>query len=146
MIFNNEMRKSQRNQYAINLILIDVDNFKYVNDTFGHPSGDDFLIYVANSLRQSVRRANDIIFRLGGDEFALILSHMPPPDVINFCDTLQDRFSNNNQYKNVTLSMGIISVSSFRSLDMQTVITAADKTLYQAKKDGKNKIIAQVIN
>lgn len=146
MIFHNELKKAQRNQYAINLVLIDIDNFKYINDTFGHPSGDDFLIYVAHSLKKSAKRANDIIFRLGGDEFALILLNMLPTDVVLFCDALQNRFGNNNQYKNVTLSMGIISIASFQSLDLQTVITTADRTLYQAKKDGKNKIIAKVIN
>jgi diguanylate cyclase (GGDEF)-like protein len=146
MIFYNELKKARRNQYAINLVLIDIDNFKYVNDTFGHPSGDDFLIYVANSLKKSLRRADDIIFRLGGDEFALVLSHMLADDVVLFCDTLQNRFSDSNQYKNVTLSMGIISISSFNRLDIESVITAADRTLYQAKKDGKNKIVAKVIN
>ncbi|KTD15126.1 components of sensory transduction system [Legionella gratiana] len=146
MIFHNEFKKAQRNQYAINLVLIDIDNFKYINDTFGHPSGDDFLIYVANSLKISAKRANDIVFRLGGDEFALILSNMRPTEVLLFCDALQQRFSNNNQYTNVTMSMGIISIASFHSLDLQTVISAADQTLYQAKKDGKNKIIAKVIN
>ncbi|KTD63050.1 components of sensory transduction system [Legionella santicrucis] len=146
MIFYNELKKAQRNQYAINLVLIDIDNFKYINDTFGHPSGDDFLVYVASSLKKSAKRANDIIFRLGGDEFALILSNMLLTDVMYFCGALQNRFDNNNQHKNVTLSMGVICISSFQSLDLQTVITAADRTLYQAKKDGKNKIIAKVIN
>lgn len=146
MIFDNELKKAQRNQYSMNLVFIDVDNFKYINDTFGHPCGDDFLIYVANSLKRSAKRANDIIFRLGGDEFALVISNMLPTEVMLFCNALQSRFSNDNHYKNVTLSMGIISISSFQSLDLQTVITAADRTLYQAKKNGKNKVIATVID
>lgn len=146
MIFYNELKKAQHNRYAINLVLIDIDNFKYINDTFGHPSGDDFLVYVASSLKESAKRANDIIFRLGGDEFALILSNMLLSDVMLFCGALQNRFENNNQHKNVTLSMGVICISSFQSLDLQAVITTADRTLYQAKKNGKNKIIAKVIN
>lgn len=145
-LFYNELRKAQRHNYPIHLILIDIDNFKYINDTYGHPAGDDFLIYVANSLRNASKRADDMLFRLGGDEFALILSHMAPPDVLHFCNSLQERFSQNNGYKNVTLSIGIISIVSFKSMDKETVITAADRTLYQAKKDGKNRIIAEVIS
>lgn len=145
MIFSNELSRAKRGKYPISLVFIDIDNFKYVNDTFGHPSGDDFLVYVAGSLKQALKRANDTVFRLGGDEFAAILSNMPSEDVMSFCAIIQDKFNANNQHKNVTLSMGIISISSRSALDQQTIITAADKTLYQAKKAGKNQIKSRLI-
>ncbi|HHT0605547.1 TPA: GGDEF domain-containing protein [Legionella anisa] len=142
----NELKTAQHHHYPIHLVLIDIDNFKFINDTYGHPSGDDFLIYVANTLKNATKCASDMIFRLGGDEFALIVSHSVPHDVLYFCNALQDRFSQSNRHKQVTLSIGIISVVSFKSLDKEAVIHAADRTLYQAKKDGKNKIIAEVIS
>ena len=144
MIFSNELSRAKRGQYPISLIFIDIDNFKFINDTYGHPAGDDFLIYVGNTLKKSILRANDTVFRLGGDEFAAILSNMVSDEVFAFCSVIQDAFNKNNIYQNVTLSMGIISISSLNSLDHQSIITAADKTLYQAKKEGKNKIISRI--
>lgn len=144
MIFSNELSRAKRGQYPISLIFIDIDNFKFINDTYGHPAGDDFLIYVGNTLKKSILRASDTVFRLGGDEFAAILSNMVSDEVFAFCSVIQDAFNKNNTYDNVTLSMGIISISSLNSLDHQSIITAADKTLYQAKKEGKNKIISRI--
>jgi len=146
MIFKNELKKAKIDKYAINLVLIDIDNFKFINDSFGHPAGDDFLIYVANTLKKSINCESYTIFRLGGDEFAAILTHMQPKAVLLLCSDIQKKFNQHNPYKNVTLSMGMISISSFEVMDLQHIITAADNTLYQAKKDGKNRIISKIID
>lgn len=146
MIFSNELGRAKRDKYPISLVFIDIDNFKYINDTFGHPTGDEFLIYVANSLKESLKRANDMLFRLGGDEFAAILANMPVDDVVNFCALIQDLFNKKNRYKNVTLSMGIICISSIKTVDQQSIVTAADKILYQAKQAGKNQIRTHLFN
>ncbi|APF04711.1 TPA: GGDEF domain-containing protein [Legionella pneumophila] len=140
MVFSNELSRAKRNKYPISLIFIDIDNFKYINDTFGHSVGDSFLIHVANILKQTLRRSGDSMFRIGGDEYAAILINMPPNEVTAFCITIQKRFNQKNQYKNVSLSMGVISIDSLHMIDQQSAITAADKTLYQAKKAGKNQI------
>lgn len=145
MIFNNELKRAKRDEYSVNLVLIDIDNFKYINDSFGHPLGDEFLIYVGDLLTQSLRRPNDTVFRLGGDEFAAVLVNMSAVDVVTFCTVIQQLFNKNNQYANVTLSMGIICISSMNAMNTQAIITAADRILYQAKKSGKNKIISKVI-
>lgn len=143
MIFNKELGRAKRNNHRISLVFIDIDNFKYINDTFGHPCGDDFLIYVANTLKSSIQRSSDTVFRLGGDEFAAILANINPNDVVRYSSFIQELFNRSNQYKNVTLSMGIISISALNSSDHQSIITAADRTLYQAKKAGKNIIISK---
>ncbi|WP_230309468.1 diguanylate cyclase domain-containing protein, partial [Legionella pneumophila] len=73
-------------------------------------------------------------------EYAAILINMPPNEVTTVCVSMQELFNKKNQYKNVSLSMGVISIDSMRVVDQQSAITAADKTLYQAKKAGKNQI------
>lgn len=145
LVFDIELKRAQREKYAINLVLIDIDNFKYINDTYGHPSGDKFLIYIANTLKNSMNRPNDSIFRLGGDEFALILGHMSPDRVLPFCSKVQERFNINNEYRNVTMSMGAVGVNVCSMMDVQAIVTIADQTLYQAKKDGKNLIVSKII-
>ncbi|HAZ7572087.1 GGDEF domain-containing protein [Legionella sp. PATHC032] len=140
VVFSNELSRAKRNKYPISLVFIDIDNFKYINDTFGHSVGDSFLIHVANILKQTLRRASDSMFRIGGDEYAAILINMPPNEVTAFCVAIQEHFNKKNQYKNVSLSMGIISIGSMHVIDQQSVIAAVDKTLYQAKKAGKNQI------
>jgi diguanylate cyclase (GGDEF)-like protein len=142
MIFSKELSRAKRGHYPINLVFMDIDNFKYINDSFGHPAGDQFLIYVAEVLRSMIRRASDVVFRLGGDEFAAILP-MPVEEVNEFCMKIKDAFNQNNGYKNVTLSMGIISMPPTHISEYQSIITAADNALYQAKRAGKNKIIAR---
>jgi len=139
----SEITRAKRNSHTLSLILIDIDNFKYLNDTFGHPYGDDFLVYVAESLKQSVRRANDTIFRLGGDEFAIILSNMTPEDSVTVCSQIQNQFKTHNKHDNVTLSMSVVSISSTHNSALENIISTADQALYQAKENGKNQIVSK---
>lgn len=142
LMLKNEIDRAKRNKQTVHLILIDVDNFKYINDTYGHPTGDDFLIKVANSLKQSLRRANDTIYRLGGDEFAVTLINMDSEQAKSVCHEIQDQFNNDVNNKQVSLSIGVISISPDFSSDIKNIIASADKTLYQAKNEGRNRIIA----
>lgn len=139
----NEISRAKRNSHTLSLILIDIDNFKYLNDTFGHPYGDNFLIYVANALKQAIRRSNDIVFRIGGDEFAAILANTTPEDAITMCGYIQNKFNDNNKHFNVTLSISVVSISSEYSSAMESIISAADQALYQAKENGKNQIVSK---
>ena len=143
MTFSKELSRAKRGNYPINLVLIDIDNFKYVNDNFGHPIGDEFLIGLADLLRKSIRRAGDVLFRLGGDEFAIILP-MPVKEVVSFCAHIQEAYNQDSRYENVTLSMGIISMLPSHISDLQSIITAADNALYKAKNSGKNKSVSLV--
>lgn len=142
IMLKNEIDRAKRNKQTVHLILIDVDNFKSINDTFGHPAGDDFLIKVANSLKQTLRRANDTVYRLGGDEFAVTMVNMDPEQAETFCNEIQDQFKNDIKNKQVSLSIGIISISPDFSSDIKDIIASADKTLYQAKNEGRNRVIA----
>jgi diguanylate cyclase (GGDEF)-like protein len=141
-MLKNEIDRAKRNKQTVHLVLIDVDNFKYINDTFGHPAGDDFLIKVASSLKRALKRASDTIYRLGGDEFAITLVNLDPEQAKLICYGIQNQFKHDVNNDNVSLSMGLLSISPDYASDIKDIIASADKTLYQAKNEGRNRIIA----
>jgi diguanylate cyclase (GGDEF)-like protein len=140
-----QINKAKQNRYPIGLILIDIDNFKFINDTHGHPYGDSYLIYVATVLKKSIRRTNDILVRLGGDEFAAILTNMSVAEVSALCELIRSEFAKGNKHPNVTLSIGIICIEPGNCDELKNIISVADKLLYQAKEKGKNQTVSQVI-
>ncbi|MCW8418683.1 GGDEF domain-containing protein [Fluoribacter dumoffii] len=156
VLLPQELRRAKRNQYPLNLISIDIDNFKLINDNFGHPSGDKVLVSLGSLLTHICKRANDTIFRLGGDEFAAILVNQPLGESVHICHKINNLFKRNllNDFKSkelailnqVTLSMGIVNIHFNSSYNMETVINVADKALYQAKKNGKNQIVIEQIH
>lgn len=141
--FPIELANARRNKQSLGLILVDVDNFKYLNDTFGHPYGDEYLIFIASVLKESMRRESDVLVRLGGDEFAAILVNMEILEIKALSDSIKERFTKENKHPNITLSIGIISIEPGNNADMKHIISAADKMLYKAKEQGKNQIISQ---
>ncbi|MBN9226306.1 MULTISPECIES: GGDEF domain-containing protein [Legionella] len=157
MIFPHEFERAKRNRYPLNLIWMDIDNFKLINDNFGHPYGDKFLIDVGDLLNKVCRRANDTLFRLGGDEFAAILANQPLEEAISVCKTIKRLFKENLAHSHfninerlileqVTLSMGVVNIHCDSSSNIETAISLADKALYQAKKNGKNQIIIEQLH
>lgn len=144
MVLRKEINQAQRNNYDFCLAFIDIDNFKTINDTYGHPCGDEFLIVVANALRESISRSNDIIFRIGGDEFAVILA-IQSDKAKSFFEKIQSKFNKNNQYEQVSLSIGLVALQPTHSTEYQSIISTADQCLYQAKNAGKNQIVLEVL-
>lgn len=143
--FNEELARmiadAERNGTRVALFFFDLDEFKYINDTFGHRAGDAMLIRVAGEVGGQVRR-NEIFVRLGGDEFALLV-----PDVTN--DMLQAlaervtrsialvRFQFEGQSLRLTTSLGI-AVFPDHADNAEDLIARADTAMYQAKDSGKN--------
>ncbi|CAM2931569.1 GGDEF domain-containing protein [Legionella anisa] len=142
---NEEFRQAKRNKHPLNLVLIDVDDLKHINDNYGHPSGDLFLKQLAIAIKKSAK-SNDNAFRIGGDEFATILTNTTLSDAILLCNKLQNKFKKQTKKGETTISIGIVSVSPLYANDVDEVISAADKTLYEAKKAGKNQVRSQRIN
>lgn len=136
---DEELRRAKRNQHYFNLILIDVDDFKFVNDNFGHPAGDLMLKRLARAIKKTATRANDAAFRIGGDEFAAMLANSTAAEAIIICKKIQEFFKEESTVNNTTLSIGIVTVPP-DNIEAEDIICAADKALYQAKKSGKNQI------
>ena len=128
---------SERDRRPFTLLLIDLDNFKAVNDTHGHLDGDKVLIEFAGLLNQAVRN-NDHVFRFGGDEFAIILAHSDNlhPEFVAQRIVKSIRDSHLFSSMAVTASIGC---SNWQPEDTNvTLVNRADKALYQVKRQGKN--------
>lgn len=122
-------------------LLIDVDRFKYINDTYGHHAGDEILCQIAHRLRGRLR-ASDTLARMGGDEFAVILTEMASPDDAHeVAKCLNEEFSQPvemlGRKQFVTLSIGS-AVFPRDAADTTTLIKHADLALYRAKDAGRN--------
>lgn len=140
----NQILHSQRYDVPLSLIIIDIDFFKKFNDTFGHQSGDAVLKQVATILKRNVRMT-DIVCRYGGEEMGIILPNTKYEEAVSIANKLchlvgQNKFKlSANRESNVTISLGVSTYGS----DGQTpseLIESADKRLYSAKNNGRNKV------
>lgn len=138
----NKFNESKENLYAI---MMDIDKFKNVNDTYGHPVGDKVIKLVTKTISQQIDEES-IFGRIGGEEFALICTGLSKDDVISKMDRIREDISklsvtsDNNELVKFTISNGISKVSEeLNSID--DVLKEADKALYEAKGTGRNKVI-----
>jgi two-component system, cell cycle response regulator len=139
---NLEIERAKRYNVAFSLILLDVDNFKKVNDSYGHLAGNFVLKSMAGLIGNTVRTI-DIIGRYGGDEFIVILPQIDLDNTIIASERLRqaveaDTFLYNNNMIKLTISLGVATYQEGRNT--QTLIKIADDNLYRAKKEGKNRI------
>ncbi|MGE5255699.1 MAG: diguanylate cyclase [Hyphomicrobiales bacterium] len=131
------------------LLMIDIDDFKRINDTYGHLTGDSVLVAVVNKCRQSVR-GEDVLARYGGEEFAIILTGASLRNAVKkgrqICEAIATtRYLLEGLPSQETLSLTVsIGVSLCRSGDTgASLVDRADKALYQAKKAGKNRVVSE---
>jgi diguanylate cyclase (GGDEF)-like protein len=120
-------------------MLIDLDHFKQVNDTYGHDCGDEVLALLATVLSESVR-SSDFVARMGGEEFVVLLPATDPPAARNVAEAIAARLASTHVAKigrAVTASFGVAGYPE-HGLDGETLLRCADRALYQAKQDGRN--------
>ncbi len=136
-VYANHRRGSQ----AVCLLLIDLDNFKFINDTFGHQIGDEVLKHVAMTVKSSVRK-QDIVARIGGDEFAIFPQGMKDErDAAILANSILEKFAEPIEYqgKKITTSVSI-GISTFKNMKISPseLLKDADIAMYKAKAKGKN--------
>jgi diguanylate cyclase (GGDEF)-like protein len=139
-----ELDRNRRYPRPLALMYMDLDNFKVINDTHGHQTGDAVLKLVADAMRISVRQA-DVVGRLGGDEFAVI---MPETDA-HLADAAAKRLvvGLRNVFKgtpNVTASIGVVSCTATEA-STDDLLRRADQAMYDAKKSGKDRVVQVAI-
>jgi diguanylate cyclase (GGDEF)-like protein len=152
-MIHDEYNRAKRNQQSFALISIDIDNFKLINDSLGHPFGDTLIIYTANYLKYYMRRANDLIFRMGGDEFVALLINASAEKTNQICNEIKTQFlktpefyyenidsHNKNILAQVSISIGAVYVPYDATRNIEQIIEQADQLLYESKNNGKNQI------
>ena len=134
-----ETKRSNRYGYPMSLMMIDVDEFKNYNDTFGHPEGDKTLRIVAHSLKETLRSA-DVAARYGGEEFSILLPQTTSEEAHTIAERIRQKIEATPfPHRKVTVSIGIASCSQI-VCEPQEVIKAADQALYEAKRRGRNNV------
>lgn len=133
--------------YNLHLLILDIDDFKVVNDTYGHIAGDKILIFIANMLKKTLRDG-DKVFRYGGEEFVIILNRITPAVCLEITNRILGLIRNNQLiYKgeslNVTMSIG--ATKYFKGDTPDSIIDRADKALYKSKSGGKNQMNTEII-
>ncbi|MFT2112207.1 GGDEF domain-containing protein [Marinomonas sp. 2405UD68-3] len=138
--YDTSMLRSTR----MTIVLCDIDHFKSVNDTYGHGVGDNVLKHVSTLAQKSLSR-KDILSRWGGEEFLLMIPGKSEKNAVktveNLCAIVEKNpYIHMNEKINITMSAGLCEISS--DIDVKDAITLSDKCLYQAKRTGRNKVIA----
>jgi len=138
---NEEGIRASRYKHEFSVLMADVDHFKQYNDEFGHPAGDEVLRRVADIIRGSVR-PGDTAARYGGEEYAIVMPETPGTEAFEIAEHIRARVASEAfPGKKITLSIGVAEFPSDADLP-HAVIAAADKALYEAKRDGRNKTVA----
>ncbi|PKM35608.1 MAG: response regulator receiver protein [Gammaproteobacteria bacterium HGW-Gammaproteobacteria-10] len=138
-----ETAQARRNGKPVSIAMLDIDNFKIVNDTYGHTIGDNVIASLAMLLRQRLRHS-DIIGRYGGEEFAAVLPECDQDDAYRLLDDIRHQFANihfrdRNQRFNCTVSIGLADSAHFPRIIGTELLAIADNALYQAKREGRNR-------
>lgn len=138
-----------RQQQPLSLVLVDVDFFKQYNDHYGHQAGDRCLQQIAHCLECTVQRPSDLVARYGGEEFVVLLPYTSLEGATRLARTMLEAIYQLNLSHvqsavcdRVTVSLGVASLVPRRDLAFTTLFTNADKALYQAKQEGRNRCCA----
>jgi diguanylate cyclase (GGDEF)-like protein len=140
-------RTALRDNKAISILIMDIDDFKAYNDTYGHQKGDECLKLVAQAIHRSFGRASDLVSRYGGEEFVVILGDTPLEGALQIAEqiraaveALQIPHSASKYHQFVTLSIGVTSTLPTHDTQPETVLISADRAMYNAKHNGKNRV------
>lgn len=146
-----EIKRSRRERSTLGLLMIDIDHFKAFNDNHGHLVGDLVIKEVANCLQQELKRSTDHLCRYGGEEFAIILPNTDKDGAMVLAEQVRLCLENQRiQYEELELSISV-SIGCYAAVaEISSVsadyIQAADIALYQAKNEGRNKVVCSALS
>ncbi len=152
LVLSEEFNRAKRTGEAFVLAIIDVDNFKLYNDTYGHNKGNDALERVGKLLNSQTSRSGDYAFRIGGEEFAIILQASNSEDSYIHFDNLRKKIEaenikhkNNKPFAVLTVSIGVVNVINYKDLSIIDAYKKADKNLYSIKESGRNGVKLSIL-
>lgn len=144
----DEFRRARRNGTILSLIMADIDYFKKYNDNYGHQTGDICLKAVASTLNKGLHRPGDLLARYGGEEFVVVLpctdregAYLIAENMRNRIEELNISHPTSGIADHITISLGVASLVPHHSRELDELQTAADKALYQAKHEGRNRVV-----
>ncbi|MBA7588789.1 hypothetical protein ES708_30858 [subsurface metagenome] len=143
LLLDQEIQRSRRHSQPVSLVMMDIDNFKDVNDTYGHQLGDEVLRSVAGAIKKS-SRAVDVVARYGGEEFVLILPETDTEGALIAAEKIrrlveEQEISHEGEKLHVTISLGIATFP-LPAGEKDILIKFADEAMYAAKRAGKNRV------
>lgn len=146
-LFPKEINTAKRDQSLLAFAMLDIDDFKSFNDTYGHQVGDQALVTVSNLLKSKLKRSSDAIFRLGGEEFALLFKAQNEKEALNTLDDIRNAVeelkivhSNSKVSDFLTISCGLELITAENNTDIKEIYKNCDYLLYKAKHAGRNQI------
>lgn len=149
-VLHNELNRAKRDKKALSFMMLDVDYFKFYNDTYGHQEGDKVLCKISKVLNSFCKRAGDFAFRLGGEEFGILFSELSQKEAEIFANVIRKAIENlkipheKNIISNVvTISIGLLTILYNEEITEIEIYKKADDLLYKAKETGRNKVCAQ---
>ena len=148
----DEIAVAFRYKIPFSIMILDIDEFKLINDTYGHLAGDDVIRGVVRAVKKNLRRS-DIVSRYGGEEFIIYAPHTDRPGALSLAEKIRVTVENNttriSQYRlNVTISIGLISFNNWSvetsplEKTLEDLLYRADKALYRAKANGRNCVVS----
>jgi len=148
--FRKDFSYCLRHRVPLSLVILDVDHFKKVNDTYGHQAGDFVLTKLATKIAETIR-TEDVFARYGGEEFVLLLRECEEDKGFIFCERIRrliesTDFSFETKKIPVTVSLGLATLSDAEYPGPDEMIAAADKYLYRAKQSGRNRVEAKMLS
>ncbi|NMB53821.1 MAG: GGDEF domain-containing protein [Leptolinea sp.] len=137
-----ELARAERNSHDTSLLMIDIDRFKFVNDTYGHPVGDEALVHLVSILKRAVRM-QDLYARYGGEEFIILLAETSSEEAFQIAERLRERIADSslvvhNHTINMTVSIGVATTGIVDKSTLEKLISDADTAMYAAKNAGRN--------
>ena len=147
-ILEAELYRARRSGRPLSLVMVDIDHFKSLNDIYGHQKGDDCLIRVVRALQLAVHRSADLVARYGGEEFAIILPETDRAGALAIAETMRSAVASlaiphagSPIDRAVTISAGVATSQSSGERSAVSIIEAADRGLYEAKRLGRNRVV-----
>lgn len=146
-VFPKEISRAKREGHYLCLLLIDADNFKSYNDTYGHSAGDNVLVKIVEVLTDTFKRSGDYVIRIGGEEFAALYQVNSVEEAEMMANRARENIFNlniehtgNKPFQCTTVSMGLIPLAPDKVYVEEEIFKYADEALYQAKRSGRNKV------
>ncbi len=145
-VLDREWKRSGRNQSLLSLIILDIDYFKKINDTYGHQVGDEYLKKIAETLVSVFKRDSDIVARYGGEEFAVLLVDSDVEQAIHLAEAAIHSIAamtidHQGEKVGTTISAGVNCRIPDHNAVSDSIILGADKALYAAKERGRNQVV-----